>query len=155
MFPFLPALILLLLNGPSGLDRPQHDAGLPEAIRALHRHVRQGSDRAEQKVRNFESDLVMASLIAASGDGELGKVVQELQVLGKNEGPREVCFPPVPTSNLQRIGFQDIHSDLIQQLCLPFLHSLQEHTRLLTAQDECLDDAQRRPAVTASAFGLR
>ncbi|MFY9233067.1 MAG: hypothetical protein WAO58_01255 [Fimbriimonadaceae bacterium] len=84
MFPFLPALILLLLNGPSGLDRPQHDAGLPEAIRALHRHVRQGSDRAEQKVRNFESDLVMASLIAASGDGELGKVVQELlQMIGE------------------------------------------------------------------------
>lgn len=118
MFPFLPALILLLLNGPSGLDESRHDAGLPEAIRALHRHVRQGNDRAEQKIRSFENGLVMASLIAASGDGELGKVVQELlQLIGEDSPPsvQDSPFfgsvPGIPPEPPRKIAGPQLTSD--------------------------------------------
>lgn len=104
MIPLLPALILLLLNGPAGLD-PQRGGDLPEALKALQRRCQRPLDVAD--AHRFESDLVMASLIAAQGDEELGKVVQELlQLMGDtapaeqiqfaSESPEAGSLPPWP-----------------------------------------------------------
>jgi hypothetical protein len=67
MLPLLPALILLILQGPSDMERVTRDARLPAALSALTRHIEGGHDRSFTD----EEQAAIASLLATSRDPEL------------------------------------------------------------------------------------
>ena len=76
MLPFLPALLLLILNGPAGLDRMAHDGRLPEALRALNDRIQvEGISASGAKL---EQEIALASLLASHGDPDLSQALAEL-----------------------------------------------------------------------------
>jgi hypothetical protein len=86
MLPLLPALILLLLQGPSNVERLAHDGRLPAALQAIHQQM----DRPEA----FPGD-VLASLIAVSNDLELSKALYALLSLKAKDDPQPTALPVV------------------------------------------------------------
>jgi hypothetical protein len=98
MLPLLPALILLLLQGPAGIERMAWNGQLPGALDALHRQMA----RSE---RNCAADEVaFASLLAVSGDKNMSRALLHLLALiepAPPEQPRQIVVaeessPPVP-----------------------------------------------------------
>jgi len=67
MLPLLPALILLLLQGPSSFERLVVDGRLPAALEAMHRQM---ANPGSEKLSDRDQE-VLATLLAASGDGPL------------------------------------------------------------------------------------
>ena len=63
MLPFLPALLLLLLQGPASIERTARTGQLPGALEALHRQATSSPDRG-----CVADDVVFASLIACGSD---------------------------------------------------------------------------------------
>jgi len=76
MLPLLPALLLLLLQGPSNIERLAQDGRLPEALDSLHRQM---------FVSPGAADLAMSSLLQMSGDASLAQALATL--LATPEGP--------------------------------------------------------------------
>lgn len=95
MFPLLPALILLLMHGPSAVDRAQQPGGLPDAIRALHQRIQDGHRQASrQLIRDLEQNLVLASMLSTGSDSELGKAFAELlQLVEVGATPPDLELP--------------------------------------------------------------
>jgi hypothetical protein len=99
MLPLLPALILLLLQGPAGIERMAGAGQLPGALDALHRQIA----NAPQKVRAAD-EVVLASLLAASGDQAMSQALLRLLAMITPEVPAEArriilleeVSPPVP-----------------------------------------------------------
>jgi hypothetical protein len=92
MFPLLPAILLLLLNGSSGLDRTAYDGCLPEAIKALHRQINEGdSEKQATLLKGLRSELIIASLLAGSNDEQLSQAISELLML---VGMSDLAPPP-------------------------------------------------------------
>lgn len=69
MLPLLPALLLLLLQGPSNIERLAQDGRLPEALDSLHRQM---------FVSPGAADLAMSSLLQMSGDESLAQALATL-----------------------------------------------------------------------------
>jgi hypothetical protein len=71
MLPFIPALILLLLQGPSNFERLAMDARLPAALEAIHRQMAEpgGSQLSERE------EQALASLIAAGTNVQLTRAL--------------------------------------------------------------------------------
>ncbi len=67
MLPLLPALILLLLQGPSNFERLAIGARLPEALEAIHRQMSEPG--SSSLARGDEQAL--ADLIATKSGAEL------------------------------------------------------------------------------------
>jgi hypothetical protein len=63
MLPLLPALILLLLQGPAGIERMASNGQLPSALNALHRHIANSHEKT-----TAADEVVFASLLAAGQD---------------------------------------------------------------------------------------
>lgn len=64
MLPFLPALILLLLQGPSNFERLAFEGQLPSALEALHRQIGYpGSERLSER-----DQAVLESLLAGGAE---------------------------------------------------------------------------------------
>ena len=64
MFPLFPALILLLLQGASNIERFPVDGRLPAALEAFHRQsVQRGSAQLSE-----QQEQVLASLIASGSE---------------------------------------------------------------------------------------
>jgi len=71
MLPLLPALILLLLQGPSSFERLAVDGRLPAALEAINRQIVQpGSEKLSER-----EEQALASLIAAGTSAELTRVL--------------------------------------------------------------------------------
>lgn len=83
MLPFLPVLILLLLQGPSNIERLAVEGRLPAGLQAIHQQL----DRPEEI-----NHRVLASLIVASGDPNLQDALSALLMPS-----RPVRTEPVPT----------------------------------------------------------
>lgn len=65
MFPILPVLILLLLQGPSNVERLAREGRLPAALEAVHQELRlPAPDRTQRE------ETVLVSLMALLGPGE-------------------------------------------------------------------------------------
>src|SRR5689334_3317213 len=97
MLPFLPALILLFLQGPAGIERMAVNGQLPGALNALHRQIKS----SPEKVRPAD-EVVLASLLAASSDRGMSRALLQLFTLVDEvpEAPVETSVvessPPVP-----------------------------------------------------------
>jgi len=89
VLPFLPALILLLLQGPSNFERLAMDARLPAALEAIHRQMAEPggprlSDREEQ---------ALASIIAAGTSAELTHALMSFLWHGRDAAQRVAPQP--------------------------------------------------------------
>ena len=90
MLPLLPALLLLLLQGPSNIERLAQAGRLPEALDSLHRQI---------FVSPAAADLAMTSLLQMSGDESLAQALATL--LGSSEAPPQT---PATPARVEEIG---------------------------------------------------
>jgi len=75
MLPLLPALILLLLNGPANLERMAEHGALPKALQAIH----QRSLDNDQKLDSAKADqFALASLLSLTGDPQLSSALAQI-----------------------------------------------------------------------------
>lgn len=76
MFPLLPALILLILQGPSSIEKMALDGRLPAALEAVTRQM----ERQDPRVGSLDQAdaVVLASLLAFSGDPDLSHALIKL-----------------------------------------------------------------------------
>jgi hypothetical protein len=86
MLPFLPALILLFLQGPAGIERMAVNGHLPGALEALHRQMPDNARPADE--------VVFASLLAATTDKEMSRALLQLFTL-MEPAPAPVSKPVV------------------------------------------------------------
>ena len=94
MFPLFPALILLLLQGPSNFERCAIDGRLPAALEAIHRQSAQlGTSGLSE-----HQEQVLATLIASGT--EISQAL--LTILWRNE---ERTNPDVPCETGPRTHF--------------------------------------------------
>ncbi len=91
MLPLLPALILLLLQGPANIERMAHDGHLQAALTAIQRHM------PERKV-NRADEAVLASLLAVSTDRQLSRALVQLLAFAETDPPVERVVIPAETS---------------------------------------------------------
>lgn len=80
MFPFLPALLLLILQGPAKVERMACDGRLPGALESLHRQIAAPTAR----VRSAD-ELVLASLVGLGGDHALSRALMHWFALAEPE----------------------------------------------------------------------
>ncbi len=73
MLPLLPALILLLLQGPANVERMAGSGQLPGALQALHRQMASASSETSKA-----EEVVFASLLAVSGDKDMSRALLHL-----------------------------------------------------------------------------
>ena len=66
MLPLLPALILLLLNGPANIERMADGGALPAALAAIQHRIDSGEAVNLSQAR--ADQLALASLLSLSGD---------------------------------------------------------------------------------------
>lgn len=98
MLPLLPALILLLLQGPAGIERMAWNGQLPGAIDALHRQISEGPDGVAAA-----ENAVFASLLAVSSDRSMSRALLQLLAYVDVSTPEtsapilasEECGPPI------------------------------------------------------------
>jgi hypothetical protein len=71
MFPLFPALIFLLLQGPSNFDRLAFEARLPAALEAIHRQMAQpgAAQLSEQQ------EQALATLIASGSAAQISQAL--------------------------------------------------------------------------------
>src|SRR4051794_16630366 len=80
MLPLLPALILLILQGPTNVERMALDGRLPAALDAIHRQME--SSGSERAALSRADGMAMASLLAISGDPHLSQALATLLAFG-------------------------------------------------------------------------
>jgi hypothetical protein len=80
MLPLLPALILLILQGPSSVERMAWDGRLPAALHALGRQI----ERSPAE-RTAADEIVLASLLAVSQDPALTQALLLLLEAGAQD----------------------------------------------------------------------
>ncbi len=88
MLPLLPALILLLLQGPSNFERLAVNGRLPAALEAMHRQMAQPGE--VQLTRSEEQAL--ASLIAGDSSVELSQALLHFLRFGAEKPQQTVIF---------------------------------------------------------------
>lgn len=76
MLPILPALLLLILQGPSSIERMALDGRLPAALEAISRQMEAQNHRSNKVERSDEA--VLATLLAFSGDPDLSNALYKL-----------------------------------------------------------------------------
>ena len=88
MLPLLPALLLLILQGPSSLEKMASDGRLPAALEAIHQQM---ESREPGSTSLSEADeAVLASLLALSSDPHVSHALLQLLSL-------DSCCVPVET----------------------------------------------------------
>jgi hypothetical protein len=82
MLPLLPALILLLLQGPSNFERLAVDGRLPAALEAINRQMTQpGAEKLSER-----EEQALASFIAAGTSAQLTRAL--MSFLWQSKEPR-------------------------------------------------------------------
>lgn len=94
MLPILPALLLLILQGPSSIERMALAGRLPAALEAVSRQI-ESHDQSLASTEGAEA-AVWASLLAFSGDPELSNALYRLLALDATApaAPRQYGFEP-------------------------------------------------------------
>jgi hypothetical protein len=76
MLPLLPALILLILQGPTNVERMAMDGRLPAALQAIHHQM---ESSGEQRAALSKADgVALVSLLAMSGDPQFTRALGRL-----------------------------------------------------------------------------
>lgn len=83
MLPILPALLLLILQGPSSIEKMALDGRLPAALEAVSRRM-EAQDHRSGSIEKADA-AVLASLLALSGDPDLSHAL--IQLLSLDQGP--------------------------------------------------------------------
>lgn len=81
MLPLIPALLLLAMHGPSGLERLNHEGKLPKAIRVLERVLASVELRTVDKKTSLlegETERALRSLSVIAAHPEFSKALWEL-----------------------------------------------------------------------------
>ena len=81
MLPLLPALLLLILQGPSSVERMALDGRLPAALEAIHRQM-ESQDHKSPSVSKAD-EAMLASLLALSVDPQVSHALIKLLSLGE------------------------------------------------------------------------
>lgn len=76
MLPILPALLLLILQGPSSIEKMALDGRLPAALEAVSRRM-EAQDHRSGSIEKADA-AVLASLLALSGDPDLSHALIQL-----------------------------------------------------------------------------
>lgn len=76
MLPILPALLLLILQGPSSIEKMALDGRLPAALEAVSRKM-EAQDHRSRSIERADA-AVLASLLALSGDPDLSHALFQL-----------------------------------------------------------------------------
>lgn len=82
MLPILPALLLLILQGPSSIEKMALDGRLPAALEAVSRRM-EAQDHRSGSMEKADA-AVLASLLALSGDPDLSHAL--IQLLSLDQG---------------------------------------------------------------------
>ncbi|HJP84044.1 MAG TPA: hypothetical protein VJ835_11125 [Fimbriimonadaceae bacterium] len=91
MLPILPALLLLILQGPSSIEKMASDGRLPAALQAVSRQMEANSSRT---ATYKEADAaVLASLLTLGADSDLSQALLTLLSLDVDE-PSTMTVPP-------------------------------------------------------------
>lgn len=91
MLPILPALLLLILQGPSSIEKMALEGRLPAALEAIGRQMESKSHRVG--ALDSSNEAVLATLWAFSGDPGLSKALYRLLALDQEQDSAQ------PTSN--------------------------------------------------------
>ena len=95
MLPLIPVLLMLLLQGPSSLERLAAEGKLPAALETLHRQMRLAETQPLTETEEVRApDTVIASLMAIRSDAEFSRSL--FRVFGL-EAPR-------PTVEIDQVG---------------------------------------------------
>ncbi|HVT13414.1 MAG TPA: hypothetical protein VHE55_14200 [Fimbriimonadaceae bacterium] len=90
MLPLLPALILLLLQGPANVERMAGSGQLPGALQALHRQMASTPSETCKA-----EEVVFASLLAVSSDKDMSRILLRLLTFIE---PPDAERTPIPAS---------------------------------------------------------
>jgi len=89
MFPLLPALLLLLLNGPANFERMAEHGALPAALAAIQQRI---EAPGVQSARVTKADhQALASLLTLGGDPQLTQAL--VRLLAVNVACEPVASP--------------------------------------------------------------
>jgi len=94
MLPLLPALLLLLLQGPSNFERLSVDGRLPAALEAFHRELAQPN----KPQLSEQDENALASLLAAGIDVQLSQAFLALFQRSEIQPSRPAAFQEEPAS---------------------------------------------------------
>jgi hypothetical protein len=78
MLPLLPALILLLLNGPANIERMAEVGALPAALAAIQHRIDSGETVSLSQAR--ADQFALASLLSLSGDPQISHALARLLI---------------------------------------------------------------------------
>lgn len=94
MLPILPALLLLILQGPSSVEKMARDGRLPAALEAVSRQM----EIQEHRSGSLEKAdaAVLASLLAFGSDPDLSKALFKL--LSLDQAPLSESGSPRPAA---------------------------------------------------------
>ncbi len=81
MLPLLPALLLLILQGPSSIEKMALDGRLPAALEAIHQQMESRDHKSPAMSKADEA--MLASLLAMSGDPQISHALIKLLSLGE------------------------------------------------------------------------
>jgi|GEM_PF-1135084 len=94
MLPLLPALLLLILQGPSSIERMALDGRLPAALEAIHQQM-ESRDHTSPAMSKAD-EAMLASLLAMSGDPQVSHALIKLLSLGE-----PVAFASAPRLEIE------------------------------------------------------
>lgn len=83
MLPILPALLLLILQGPSSIEKMALEGRLPAALEAIGRQMESKNHRVG--ALDSSNEAVLATLWAFSGDPGLSKALYKLLTLDQEQ----------------------------------------------------------------------
>lgn len=78
MLPLLPALILLLFNGPAHVERMADGGALPAALAAIQQRIDSGETVSLSQAR--ADHLALASLLSFGGDPQISHALARLLI---------------------------------------------------------------------------
>lgn len=85
MFPLIPVLILLLLQGPSNIERLAQDGRLPQALVAAQPRIEAPASEVSQ------AEAMLASLLQAGADPDLSHALAWL-LSAQDDAPKAVVL---------------------------------------------------------------
>ncbi len=116
MFPLIPALILLLLHGPSSFERLAETGRLPAALAVLHRQAISETAHSDLDKEDV-SRRVLASFIAASGVRELSEAFASMFLARDSRSNERVAVLPGELEDSARVVEQPsarLHSGFLR-----------------------------------------
>ncbi len=92
MLPILPALLLLILQGPSTIEVMASEGRLPAALQAVSRRL----ESQDQRIGNLEEvdAAVLASFLAIGNDSDISRVLFHLLALETFTEPKPEVGTP-------------------------------------------------------------